>query len=81
MVTIYTERGRVSELGVVESEVRQSNIVRLGAISFGTGLLLSLIGAFNLNADVNDLTHNAVPYMQYSISQINPVGLHNMLYK
>jgi hypothetical protein len=43
--------------------------------------LLSLIAAFNLNADVNDLTHNAVPSMQDSISQINPVGLHNLLYK
>jgi hypothetical protein len=80
MVTIYTERGRVTEDGVIDSEVRQSKIMRLGAVCLGTGLLLSLVGAFNLNADVNDLTHNKVPYMQDRISQVNPVGLHHLLF-
>jgi len=81
MVTIYTEQGRVSEYGILESEVRQSNIMRIAGICLGAGLLMALVGAFNLNANINDLTHNKVPYMQDTISQINPVGLHKFLYK
>jgi hypothetical protein len=71
MVTIYTERGRVNEYGV-ETKPRQSNLVRMASICLGTGLLLSLVGAYNLNADINDLTNNKMPYMQDKINQINP---------
>lgn len=71
MVTIYTERGRVESETVVEDDIRKQNTIRMALICLGTGLLLSLIGAFNLNADVNDLTNNKVPYIQDRINSLN----------
>jgi len=57
MVTIYTERGPAAEV-MVESEKRSFSFGRLAAISMGTALLLSLVAAFNLKSDVDNLTLN-----------------------
>ena len=65
MVTIYTERGPAGE---VLTEKRPFSFGRTAAISLGTALLLSLVAAYNLNADVKDLTHNKIPYIQERIS-------------
>lgn len=70
MVTIYTERGPAGE---VLTERRPFNFGRMAAISLGTALLLSLVGAYNLNADVKDLTDNKVPYIQQRLA-VMPVA-------
>lgn len=65
MVTIYTERGPAGEVIV---ERKTFSFAKLCSISLGTALLLSLIGAYNLNRDVKDLTHNKIPYIQMRLS-------------
>jgi hypothetical protein len=72
MVTIYTERGPAGE---VLTERKPFHFGRLMAFSLGTALLLSLIGAYNLNADVNGLINQEVPYIQQRIAEINPSSL------
>lgn len=68
MVTIYTERGPAAE--VLIEEKNTFNFGRLAAITLGTGLLLSLVAAFNLSSDVNDLTQNKVPYIQNRVAML-----------
>jgi hypothetical protein len=68
MVTIYTERGPAAE--VLIEEQNTFNFGRLAAITLGTGLLLSLVAAFNLSSDVNDLTQNKVPYIQNRVAML-----------
>jgi hypothetical protein len=43
---------------------------RFAAIAVGTGLLLSLVGAFNLRADVGNLTQIKVPYIQSQMDKL-----------
>ena len=77
MVTIYTERGPASET-LEELDKPQFHFGRMLAISLGTALLLSLVGTYNLYADVKDLVNNKVPDLQQQISQINPSSLKRM---
>jgi hypothetical protein len=69
MVTIYTERGPATEILV---EKPSFNFGRLAAITLGTGLLLSLVAAYNLNSEVNDLTQNKLTYVQNRIQMEQP---------
>ncbi len=71
MVTIYTERGRVEEQTTYTDDYTKTRTLRLAAVSLGTGLLLSLIGAYNLSADVNDLTHNKVTNIQERVDNLS----------
>lgn len=74
MVTIYTENGRVADdstCAIDADECKKTRTMRLGAVALGTAMLLSLIGAYNLNADVKDLTQNKVAYMEQRVSQID----------
>ncbi len=68
MVTIYTENGRVAEN--CEEDCKKTRTMRLAAVSLGTALLLSLIGAYNLNSDVKDLTTHKVAYIENKVSDI-----------
>jgi hypothetical protein len=72
MVTIYTERGPATEMLV---EKPSFNFGRLAAITLGTGLLLSLVAAYNLNSDVKDLTQNKLTFVQNQIEMEQPVVL------
>lgn len=63
MTTAYRER---EELYLNEFE-RKSYLQRLGTLALiasATGLVLSLVAVANLNADVEDLTKNKLPYIQ-----------------
>lgn len=71
MVTIYTENGRVEEVESCEQECKKTRTMRLAAVSLGTALLLSMIGAYNLNSDVKDLTSNKVAYIENRVTDID----------
>ena len=71
MVTIYTENGRVEETESCAEECKKTRTMRLAAVSLGTALLLSMIGAYNLNSDVKDLTTNKVAYIENRVSDID----------
>ncbi len=72
MVEVYTENGRIVESNcAVSQECKKTRTMRLAAVSLGTALLLSLIGAYNLNADVKDLTGNKVAYMENRVADID----------
>jgi hypothetical protein len=68
MVTIYTENGQVADDCTVNDECKRTRTMRLGAVSLGTALLLSLIGAYNLSKDVKDLTNHKLAYIQQDVS-------------
>ncbi len=70
MVTIYTENGRVGEASTCTDECKKTRTMRLAAVSLGTALLLSMIGAYNLNSDVKDLTNNKVAYIENRVSNL-----------
>ncbi|HEY9733527.1 MAG TPA: hypothetical protein V6C89_16530 [Drouetiella sp.] len=71
MVEVYTENGRIVEENCAMSqECKKTRTMRLAAVSLGTALLLSMIGAYNLNSDVNDLTKNKVGYIENRVSDI-----------
>ena len=70
MVTIYTENGRVAEESC-EQECKKTRTMRLAAVSLGTALLLSMIGAYNLNSDVKDLTTHKVAHIENRVSDID----------
>lgn len=70
MVTIYTENGKVADEACAE-ECKKTRTMRLGAVALGTGLLLAMIGAYNLNSDVKDLTHNKVAYIENRVNVID----------
>jgi len=40
------------------------------AITLGTGLLLSLVAAFDLKASVDNLTQNKIPYIQSQLDKL-----------
>jgi len=65
MVTIYTERGPATEVYV---EKKPFNFGRLAAISLGSALLMSLVAAYNLNSEVQDLTQNKLANVQQQLS-------------
>jgi hypothetical protein len=69
MVTIITERGTIDENGNV---IRKFDFMKMLGISLATGLLLSLIGAYNLNKDVTNLTQNTTPELQRQIAANSP---------
>jgi hypothetical protein len=69
MVTIITERGTIDENGNV---IRSFDFMKVLGISLATGLLLSLVAAYNLNSDVTDLTQNKVPELQRQIAANSP---------
>ncbi len=71
MVTIYTENGRVAQASTYADECKKARTMRLAAVSLGTALLLSMIGAYNLNSDVKDLTHNKVAYIENRVSNLD----------
>ena len=54
------------------SEIRKNNTARLAAVALGTALLLSLIGAYNLNKDVKMVTNSQVPYIEQRLDNIRP---------
>lgn len=72
MVEVYTENGKiVEESCAMDQECKKTRTMRLAAVSLGTALLLSLIGAYNLNSDVKDLTGNKVAYIENRVSDID----------
>lgn len=72
MVEVYTENGRIVENNcAVTPDCKKTRTMRLAAVSLGTALLLSLIGAYNLNADVKDLTGNKVAYIENRVSDLD----------
>jgi hypothetical protein len=71
MVTIYTENGQIAEESTCADECKKTRTMRLAAVSLGTALLLSLIGAYNLNSDVKDLTHNKVAYIENRVTNLD----------
>lgn len=70
MVTIYTENGKVSSEEACAEECKKTRTMRLAAVSLGTALLLSFIGAYNLNSDVKDVTNNKVGYIENRVDAI-----------
>ena len=69
MSEVYGETCYASNSGSAEREVRT---IKLAAISLGTALLLSLIGAYNLNRDIKVVTNQEVPYVQNRLDAIQP---------
>ena len=43
---------------------------RFAAIAMGTGLLLSVVAALNLKADVDNLTEKKIPYIQSQMDKL-----------
>ncbi|HEY9787616.1 MAG TPA: hypothetical protein V6D17_19670 [Candidatus Obscuribacterales bacterium] len=73
MDTTYKQKVRktpTAELKPV-SPWRDPDFQRFTAITLGTALLLSLVGAFNLRADVDNLTKEKVPILQQQIATLN----------
>ncbi len=70
MVTIYTENGIVNEGNTCE--IRRFDFTKTLMISLSAALLLSLVGAYNLNRDVKVLTNNTVPTLQQDIAYQGP---------
>lgn len=54
------------------SAEKESRTMKLAAISLGTALLLSLIGAYNLNRDVKLVTNQQVPYVENRLDAVQP---------
>lgn len=71
MVTMYNENGIVSEDGNT-CEIRRFDFTKTLMISLSAALLLSLVGAYNLNRDVKGLTANVVPTLQQDIAYQSP---------
>ncbi|MDR3612043.1 MAG: hypothetical protein P4L53_00655 [Candidatus Obscuribacterales bacterium] len=70
MVTMYTENGMVNEGNTCE--IRRFDFTKTLMISLSAALLLSLVGAYNLNRDVKELTANTVPILQQEIAYQGP---------
>lgn len=51
---------------------RASRTAKLATVALGTALLLSLIGAYNLNRDVKVVTNQEVPYVQNRLQEVRP---------
>ena len=49
---------------------RAERFQRFAAIALGTGMLLSLVAAFNLRADVDNLTQKKIPYIQSQLDNL-----------
>jgi hypothetical protein len=54
------------------SEQKKDNTLKIAAFALGTALILSLIGAFNLNKDVKLVTNSEVPYVQQRLDNATP---------
>jgi hypothetical protein len=71
MVEVYTENGRIVEQNcAMAQECKKTRTMRLAAVSLGTALLLSMVGAYNLSSDVNDLTSHKVAYIENRVSDL-----------
>ncbi len=55
-----------------DAQTRKERTGKLAAVALGTALLLSLIGAFNLDRDVKLVTNDQVPYINQRIQNITP---------
>ena len=54
------------------AETRKEHTTKLAAVALGTALILSLVGAFNLDKDVKLVTNSQVPYIQQRLDNIEP---------
>ncbi len=54
------------------NEIKKDHTAKLAAVALGTALLLSLIGAFNLNRDVKLVTNSEAPYIQQRLADLQP---------
>jgi hypothetical protein len=59
-------------LDTCDAQTRKERTGKLAAVALGTALLLSLIGAFNLDRDVKLVTNDEVPYINQRIQNIAP---------
>jgi hypothetical protein len=59
-------------INTCDAETRKERTGKLAAVALGTALLLSLIGAFNLDRDVKLVTNDEVPYINQRIENIAP---------
>jgi hypothetical protein len=55
-----------------DAQTRKERTGKLAAVALGTALLLSLIGAFNLDRDVKLVTNVQVPYIEQRVDNIAP---------
>jgi hypothetical protein len=67
MVMIYTERGSAGE---VLAEKKPIHFGQMVSISLGTALLLSLIAAYNLKVDTDNLVNQKTAYIQQQTAEI-----------
>jgi hypothetical protein len=67
---MYNENGMINQGNTCEN--RRFDFTRTLMISLSAALLLSLVGAYNLNKDVKVLTSNTVPTLQQEIAYQGP---------
>lgn len=70
MSELYSESCNTNRTCAMET--RKDSTAKLAAVALGTALVLSLVGAFNLNRDVKTLTSSQVPYIEQRIDNMAP---------
>jgi hypothetical protein len=59
-------------INTCDAQTSKDRTGKLAAVALGTALLLSLIGAFNLDRDVKIVTNDQVPYINQRIQNVAP---------
>ena len=67
----YTSNNECAD-NTYDAQTRKERTGKLAAVALGTALLLSLVGAFNLDRDVKIVTNDQVPYINQRIQNIAP---------